>query len=90
MLTVTEKAVGVFVRFRCATSGYILSFGDWFFCTFIHVFRIHLVSGWIVFECEFTKGGCFSDLVMFQMMIVIYTPVVEGYLQWFPYLGLIL
>jgi CDP-diacylglycerol--serine O-phosphatidyltransferase len=35
-------------------------------------------------------SGAVPGLVMFQMMVSHLSPVVEGYLQWFPYLGFII
>jgi CDP-diacylglycerol--serine O-phosphatidyltransferase len=68
--------------------GIFLDFFDGFFA---RLFKVSSPLGLQLDSlADMVTSGAVPGLVMFQMMVSHLSPVVEGYLQWFPYLGFII
>jgi CDP-diacylglycerol--serine O-phosphatidyltransferase len=68
--------------------GIFLDFFDGFFA---RLFKVSSPLGLQLDSlADMITSGAVPGLVMFQMMVSHLSPVVEGYLQWFPYLGFII
>ena len=68
--------------------GIFLDFFDGFFA---RLFKVSSPLGLQLDSlADMVTSGVVPGIVMFQMMVSHLSPVVEGYLQWFPYLGFII
>jgi len=68
--------------------GIFLDFFDGFFA---RLFKVSSPLGLQLDSlADMVTSGVVPGLVMFQMMVSHLSPVVEGYLQWFPYFGFII
>ena len=76
------------MAFLFVSLGIFLDFFDGFFA---RLFKVSSPLGLQLDSlADMVTSGAVPGLVMFQMMISYSSPVVEGYLQWFPYLGFII
>lgn len=68
--------------------GIFLDFFDGFFA---RLFKVSSPLGLQLDSlADMVTSGVVPGLVMFQMMVSHSSPVIDGYLQWFPYLGFII
>jgi CDP-diacylglycerol--serine O-phosphatidyltransferase len=76
------------MTFFFVSLGIFLDFFDGFFA---RLFKVSSPLGLQLDSlADMITSGAVPGLVMFQMMVSHLSPVVEGYLQWFPYLGFII
>jgi CDP-diacylglycerol--serine O-phosphatidyltransferase len=86
LLFAFNKAFEMAFFFVCL--GIFLDFFDGFFA---RLFKVSSPLGLQLDSlADMVTSGVVPGIVMFQMMVSHLSPVVEGYLQWFPYLGFII